>query len=106
MKAIIVGPERGVRSLDSSKGYPMSLLQDPKGRRLIGPTLNVNSYHDQGITRDQVASPLEVFALSEDDIVEGAYNPDLPILGIMWHPERPHKAADQTNKLIEWWLSF
>ena len=35
MKAIIVGSERGVRSLDSSKRYPMSLLQDRKGRRLI-----------------------------------------------------------------------
>jgi phosphohistidine swiveling domain-containing protein len=35
MKAIIIGSERGIRSMDSSKGYPMSLLQDRKGRRLI-----------------------------------------------------------------------
>ena len=48
MKAIIVGSERGVRSLDSSKGYPMSLLQDRKGRRLID--WNLESLKSSGIT--------------------------------------------------------
>ena len=77
----------------------------PEMKQLIGPTLDVNSYHDQGITRDQVASPIEVFALSDDDIVEGACHPDLPILGIMWHPERPHGSREQSNSLLQSWLT-
>lgn len=63
MKAIIVGSERGVRSLDSSKGYPMSLLQDRKGRRLIdwnldslksggiGEVMYVGGYHIEKVVR-------------------------------------------------------
>ena len=88
-----------------TNSHPVRILT-PEMKQLIGPTVDVNSYHDQGIVRDQVASPLEVFAISDDDIVEGAYHPDLPILGIMWHPERPHHAADQSFKLMEWWLNF
>jgi N5-(cytidine 5'-diphosphoramidyl)-L-glutamine hydrolase len=73
-------------------------------KRLLGPTVDVNSYHDQGIKRDQVASPLEIFAICDDDIVEGIYHPKLPILAIMWHPERPHASIDETRKILYNWL--
>jgi len=73
-------------------------------KRFLGPTLDVNSYHDQGITRDQVASPLEVFAICDDGIVEGVYHPEYPILAIMWHPERPHASIDKTHKILYSWL--
>jgi putative glutamine amidotransferase len=86
-----------------TNSHPVKILT-PEMKQLIGPTLDVNSYHDQGITREQVASPLEVFALSDDDIVEGAYHPNLPILGIMWHPERPHGSSEQSNSLLQSWL--
>ena len=55
-----------------TNSHPVKILT-PEMKQLLGPTLDVNSYHDQGIIRDQAASALEVFALSEDDIVEGAY---------------------------------
>ena len=88
-----------------TNSHPVRILT-PEMKQLIGPTLDVNSYHDQGITRDQVAKPLEVFALSDDDIVEGACHPDLPILGIfMWHPERPHGSSEQSNSLLQSWLA-
>ena len=87
-----------------TNSHPVRILT-PEMKQLIGPTLDVNSYHDQGITRDQVASPIEVFALSDDDIVEGACHPDLPILGIMWHPERPHGSSEQSNSLLQSWLA-
>ena len=86
-----------------TNSHPVKILT-PEMKQLIGPTLDVNSYHDQGITREQVASPLEVFALSDDDIVEGAYHPNLPILGIMCHPERPHGSSEQSNSLLQSWL--
>ena len=87
-----------------TNSHPVNILT-PEMKQLLGPTLDVNSYHDQGIIRDQAASALEVFALSEDDIVEGAYHPDLPILGIMWHPERPHGSSEQSNSLLQSWLA-
>lgn len=87
-----------------TNSHPVKILT-PEMEQLLGPTLDVNSYHDQGITLGQVASPIEVFALSDDDIVEGAYHPDLPILGIMWHPERPHGSSEQSNSLLQSWLA-
>ena len=87
-----------------TNSHPVKILT-PEMEQLLGPILDVNSYHDQGIARDQIASPLEVFALSEDGIVEGAYHPDLPILGIMWHPERPHESSEQSNSLFQSWLA-
>lgn len=87
-----------------TNSHPVRILT-PEMKQLFGPTLDVNSYHDQGITLGQVASPIEVFALSDDDIVEGAYHPDLPILGIMWHPERPHGSSEQSNSLLQSWLA-
>ena len=87
-----------------TSSHPVKILT-PEMKQVIGSTLDVNSYHDQGITRDQVASPLEIFALCDDNIVEGIYHPCIPIYAIMWHPERSHKDADQTYKLMEWWLN-
>lgn len=52
--------------------------------------LQVNSYHDQGLTREELAPKLECVALSaEDGVVEGLSHPDFPVVGIQWHPERP-----------------
>jgi len=42
---------------------------------------------------------LRAFAQSNDDIVEGLYHPNLPIVGIQWHPGR--KTSDDTiNKIL------
>lgn len=47
----------------------------------------VNSSHHQAVKR--LGSGLEVFALSEDGIIEGFYKRDYPFLVcIQWHPER------------------
>lgn len=35
MKAIILGAERGVRRLESAKSYPLTLLEDSEGRRVL-----------------------------------------------------------------------
>lgn len=60
----------------------------------------VNSYHDLGITADHVAPPLEPFATSDDGVVEGLYHPELPVLSIQWHPERPLENRAPTDRLI------
>lgn len=49
-------------------------------------THTVNSFHAKGIER--LASPLAPFATARTTWIEGAFHPDTPLVGIMWHPER------------------
>jgi len=51
-----------------------------------------------------IASGLKVFALSEDELVEGLYHPDYPLLGIQWHPERSGATAGFDSRLIQSFL--
>lgn len=60
----------------------------------------VNSYHDLGVRGDHVAPSLEPFAMSDDGVVEGLYHPELPVLSIQWHPERPLEQRAPTDILI------
>ncbi len=59
-------------------------------------TIDVNSYHAFGILKEDVANPLQICATSSDGSVESFYHPEIPVLGMMWHPERksPSKAVD------------
>ena len=43
MKAIILGSDRGVRYLDSTRSYPVALLEDRVGRRVLDWTLSALS---------------------------------------------------------------
>lgn len=74
-------------------------------RHLISPTIAgerwlaermVNSYHDWLVEPSQLADSLDVIALAQDGTVEAAIHRTLPILGVMWHPERedPFQAED------------
>jgi len=64
-------------------------------------TLQVNSYHDQGFTRQELAPALECIAVSaEDGVVEGLAHPDLPVVGIQWHPERPGSSEAFDRALV------
>ena len=50
----------------------------------------VNSTHHQAVKR--LGDGLEVFAMSEDGIIEGFYKKEYPFLyGVQWHPERSLK---------------
>ncbi|MEW6739957.1 MAG: gamma-glutamyl-gamma-aminobutyrate hydrolase family protein [Nitrospirota bacterium] len=57
-------------------------LQDPVGSQQL-----VNSSHHQAVK--VLADGFEVFAVSEDGIVEGFYKKDYPFfICVQWHPER------------------
>jgi len=49
----------------------------------------VNSYHNQGIQIQGLPPKLDAFAMTADQIVEGLFHPELSVLGVQWHPERP-----------------
>jgi N5-(cytidine 5'-diphosphoramidyl)-L-glutamine hydrolase len=57
----------------------------------------VNSYHNYGIKK--LESPLKIIATSEDGYVEAFEHEELPIVAIMWHPERenPFTSIDKIN---------
>ena len=59
-------------------------------------TIKVNSFHYNIITKDAVGDNLIPFAFSKNDnTVEGFYHSKLPIIGVMWHPEREQKKFDE-----------
>lgn len=65
-------------------------------------SLVVNSYHDQGFTEKELSHEFAVFAVSaKAGVVEGIAHKKLPIVGIMWHPERPNPARDFDRALLQ-----
>ncbi|MEW6280490.1 MAG: gamma-glutamyl-gamma-aminobutyrate hydrolase family protein [Candidatus Eremiobacterota bacterium] len=60
---------------------------------------SVNSFHVWGIHN---AGPiLKVLGRSPDDLVEAVRHPDLPQVGILWHPEREETLTRQDQALLE-----
>lgn len=66
--------------------------------------LTVNSYHRCAVTKITLAPELRAFAFSQDELIEGLYHPELPIVAIQWHPERKNPAQDADLSLINAWL--
>ncbi len=54
--------------------------------------VEVNSYHNFGIFEDNLAQYLNTFAYKNEEngqkSIEGFIHKNLPIYGVMWHPER------------------
>ncbi len=67
-------------------------------------TETVNSFHDQGVMRHQVAAALHPFAFSEQGVVEAVRHRDRPILAVQWHPERDGSAEKLDRELLRAWL--
>lgn len=57
-------------------------------RQLKLDNMITNSFHNQGVTSSTLSKQLRSFAMADRGIVEGVHHPDLPIVGIQWHPER------------------
>jgi len=61
----------------------------------------VNSYHNYGLTRDDVADDLAIVATASDGTVEAIAHTEHPLLGIMWHPERETPSTELDRKLFD-----
>jgi len=83
--------------------HPIKIVDD-KAKKILGSSINVNSYHGQGITVDTLASDLEPFAIAFDGIIEGFYHKKLPIAGIQWHPERKSPDEKANAKIIKMFI--
>lgn len=64
----------------------------------FGKVATVNSFHDNLILKTNLGKDLENLAEAEDSTIEGFFHKKLPIIGVMWHPER--------DKNVEFELKF
>jgi len=69
--------------------------------------IQVNSFHDDGIMDYQLASCLNITAVSNEErcLVEGFKHKFLPISGIQWHPERSDTSLEFDSLLIKKMIS-
>lgn len=61
----------------------------------------VNSFHNCGISLQELSQEMKAFIKTEDNLIEGIYHPKFPIAGIMWHPERKSPDKQFNYKLIK-----
>ena len=84
-------PERPIHSVEFAPDSPLAKL-------LRVDTLQVNSFHHQGV--HQVAPEFEPMATAPDGLVEAIWSPTHAMVwGVQWHPEFMHK-ADESSKAI------
>ena len=55
---------------------------------IYGGSVEVNSYHTEGVARDGLAPDLIVTATDDHDRVEACCHREEPLAAVMWHPER------------------
>jgi len=85
---------------DNHVGKPHEIhIMDQRFSSLLEyENIEVNSFHNNIITKNNIGNKLQIFALSlHDNTVEGYYHSDLPIIGVMWHPERDMVSIHQTK---------
>tara|TARA_B100002003_G_scaffold186396_2_gene174852 strand:- start:155 stop:832 length:678 start_codon:yes stop_codon:yes gene_type:complete len=68
--------------------------------KILGNKAAINSYHNYGISTDSLSKNLDPFAFDENGLIEAAAHQSLPILGIMWHPEREQPEPLPNNILF------
>ena len=71
------------------KNHVVELINKKLSKLLKKDSLDVNSFHNNIIKKESLGKNLETFAITKDDnTVEGYFHNKLPIIGVMWHPER------------------
>lgn len=78
-----------------NSSHDVNIVNSSKHKILESKSIKVNSFHNNIINSNILGKDLEPFAISFDESVEGFYHKSLPIIGVMWHPER---SQDDINK--------
>ena len=86
----LMGVCRGMQVLQNHYGVSMEKVDGHVGTRhnlsFRGKQINVNSFHNYGAK--ETTDCLEILATCSDGVVEAIQHKELPLIGIMWHPER------------------
>ena len=87
-------------------GVPHSVaLCGPAAKTAASGSIRVNSFHANAIQADGLARGFEPVAYAPDGSIEAATHPESRVLGIQWHPERPHADADETARIVAAFLA-
>lgn len=87
-------------TLHVASTHAVDLSRQPIAEMAGSRTIDVNSFHDQGVLRDEVGDDLETFA-TKGDVVEGLLHRRLPQLAVQWHPERAAAPTRLDDRLFE-----
>jgi gamma-glutamyl-gamma-aminobutyrate hydrolase PuuD len=103
LKLPLLGVCRGMQLIQSFWKVPLEAV---KGHVRTHPTISwegrqrtINSYHNLGTS--STAPELTVLAQSDDGIIKAIQHKELPITGIMWHPERNSPFDVEDKKLLK-----
>ncbi|MFA5142319.1 MAG: gamma-glutamyl-gamma-aminobutyrate hydrolase family protein [Candidatus Woesearchaeota archaeon] len=80
-------------------------LSNSSKNYLCKDSAEVNSYHNQGLTDNELSSVLTPFAKCVDGVVEGIFHKEYPIAGIQWHPERKSPDEHINDSLVDAFLN-
>lgn len=107
----VLGVCRGMQFLASQAGIALKPVTNHvatrhglnvDGNAKYGDVLSglneVNSYHQYGFT--ETCSDFRVLASAPDGVIEAMMHAELPMMGIMWHPEREDSFAAEDVDLF------
>lgn len=86
------------------KNHDVKIVNEFLKKYLKNERINVNSFHQNIIKNNDLSDELKPFAIFEDDqTVEGFVHEKLPIMGVMWHPER--NSNEKNQEILKQFLS-
>ena len=110
-KIPILGICRGAQLLNKSYGGKIKKIQNHmrtrhniffvKNNIIKNNFLNVNSFHNDGIKKNDLSKKFNMIANDKDENVEMFISKNKKIIGTMWHPER-EKSTLLLDKLINY----
>lgn len=79
------------------KNHPVEITNTGFLSSFDSNSILVNSFHYNLIRKNMLGENLQPFAIMKsDDTVEGFSHADLPIFGVMWHPERDQNKTSES----------
>lgn len=108
----VFGVCRGLQMINCHFGGTLSAIEDHAGNRhtviktdnapnILEPSFEVNSFHNFGVLKHDLASKLLPWATTTDSqSIEAFRHTDLPIAAVMWHPERETPIAKRDSDLL------
>jgi putative glutamine amidotransferase len=105
----VLGICRGMQMINRFQGGHLRAISEHTAIRhwVYGPFFcdseprEVNSFHDYGITPDDLGQDLEALAWASDGVVEVIAHRYFPWLGIMWHPELEEPPSNADREIIQ-----
>lgn len=105
----VLGICRGAQFIVRQSGGAIRELEGHVGTRhrilasngcVVDLPLEVGSYHRFGVSPEDLPKDLRVLAVAEDGSAEAFEHIELPMHGLMWHPEREEQAKNWSQSFL------